>query len=104
MADITQLKTSVFVADSDIPLNRFTHVYVGNEVRGIVRALGQDAKDITININGADIKIFTEEGEVSLHKDFARKIVEGSLKGILSPLKGIDWNKQITIKCKGKYT
>lgn len=100
MADIISLKTSVFVADTALPLNEFTHAYVGNEVRGIVLSLGHDAKDITVNINGPDIRIFTEEGEVALRKEFARKIVAGSLRGILSPLKGIDWNKQITIKCK----
>lgn len=99
MADITELQTTIFVADTVIPLNRFTHVYIGNEVRGMVLALGQDAKDITIHIKGSDIKIITEKGEVTLRTEFANKIVEGSLKGILSPLKGIDWNKQITIKC-----
>lgn len=98
--DTIQLQTSLLVNDYIIPLNGFTQNYIGNVLRGIVLSLGHNSKDITIHIDQTGLRIYTEKGEVPLLKDFARLLVESTIKGVLSPLKGVFWLQRITIACK----
>jgi len=83
-----------------VPLNEFTQSYIGNVLRGIVLSLGYDSRDITIHIDEAELRIYTEKGEVPLLKDFTRLLIESTIKGILSPLKGVFWLQRITIASK----
>lgn len=94
------MKTSLLVNDSIVPLNEFIQNYMGNVLRGIVLSLGYDSRDITVYIDEAELRIYTEKGEIPLLKDFTRLLVESTIKGVLSPLKGIFWLQRITIVSK----
>lgn len=98
--DIIPLKTSLLVNDYVVPLNEFTQNYIGNVLRGIVISLGYDSRDITLLIDQAGLRIYTEQGEVPLLKDFTRLLITSTVKGILSPLKGVFWLQRINITCK----
>lgn len=91
---------SPLVNDYVIQLNEFTQDYIGNILRGIVLSLGQDSRDITVYIDKTELHIYTENGEIQIMKDFARSLIESTIKGILSPLKGVFWLERITITSK----
>ncbi|GBD99309.1 hypothetical protein BMS3Abin07_01344 [bacterium BMS3Abin07] len=90
-------KTKLLVNDEFIPLNDFTQRYIGNILRGIAEALGYSSRKVTIIIEPDDLKIFCGEEAVPIQKDFARLIVESTIKGVLSPLNGIFWLERISI-------
>lgn len=98
--DITQLKTDVIVNDTIVPLNEFTQNYIGNVLRSIVASLGHPSRDVAVHIYGNGLYIYTEEGELPLLKDFARMLVESTVKGLVSPLKGVFWLQGLTITTK----
>lgn len=45
MEDITLLKTQLLVNDASVPLNEFTQSYIGNILKGIVRAFRGERKE-----------------------------------------------------------
>lgn len=94
------MQTTLLVNDQVIPLNDFTQIYLGNVIKGIVTALGQDSENIMLYIDESGLKIYTEAGEVPLVKDFAKLLIESTIKGVLSPLKGIFWLGRVYISCK----
>lgn len=98
--DTTLWKTALMVNDYVVPLNPFTQTYIGNIVKAIINSLGEEGVEFGIYIDGEEMRIFTEKGEVPLNRDFARAIVTSTLKGVLSPLKGIFWLQRISIKAK----
>lgn len=97
---ITKMQTTLLVNDQIIPLNEFTQDYLGNVIMGMVVALGHDSKDVRLHIDDSGLRIRTERGEVTLRKDFPRLLIESTVKGMLSPLKGIFWLGRISISCK----
>lgn len=97
---IIQLKTNLIVNDYVVPLNEFTQNYIGNVLRGVVLSLGYDSKDVIVNIDGSELNITTDKGDIPLLKGFTRLLIESTIKGILSPLKGVIWLQKITISCK----
>lgn len=97
MGVTTRLKTELLVNDSTVPLNEFTQNYIGNLLRGIALSLGHDSRDIKVQIDHSELTINTENGEIPILKDFARSLIESTIKGVLSPLKGIFWLQKITI-------
>lgn len=90
----------VLVNDQVIPLNDFTQKYLGNVIRGIVLALGQDPQEIRLYIDDSGLRIYTEAGEVPLLREFPKIIIESTIKGVLSPLKGIFWFGKISLSWK----
>jgi hypothetical protein len=94
-----KLKTHLLVNDMIIPLNDFTQQYIGNVMIGIAASLGSNSKNIKLSLNKDDLKIFAGDQEVPVRKEFVHKIVTSTLKGMCSPLKGIDLieNNNITI-------
>jgi hypothetical protein len=49
-------------------------------------------------VDSENFHIYTEKGEIDISKkDFARQFIESTVKGMLSPLKGIFWLQKITI-------
>lgn len=93
------MKTILAVNDNRIPLNDFTQNYIGNVMRGIAVSLGHSSSAITLDINGADLSLKTGKGDVIILKDFAKMLIESTIKGILSPLNGVLWLQRITIVC-----
>ncbi len=93
----TNLKTTLVVNDTVIPLNHFTEQYIGNILKSISISLGYDAKKVNIYIDSDELRIYADECEVPVRKDFVRLIVESTIKGVLSPLKGVFWFERISI-------
>lgn len=93
------MKTSLAVNDNSIPLNDFTQNYIGNVMRGIAVSLGHSSNAITLDINGTDLSLKTGKDDVIILKDFAKMLIESTIKGILSPLNGVLWLQRITIVC-----
>ncbi|MBI5846916.1 MAG: hypothetical protein HZB31_03055 [Nitrospirae bacterium] len=94
---ITRLKTNVVVNDAIIPMNEFTQNYIGNVILGIVKSLGHSCGDVTVHIDKSGFFIYSEKGELPLLKDFARLLVESTIKGMISPLKGVFWLQSLIV-------
>lgn len=69
-------------------------------MRAIINSLGEDGIEFGIYIEGEDLKVYTEKGDVPLEMDFTKAIVTATIKGVLSPLKGIFWLQRISINSK----
>jgi hypothetical protein len=81
-----------------IPLNDFSELYVGSILRGIATSLGCCGKKISINIDPEGLNLYSDDLDVQVKKEeFACIIVESTIKGMLSPLKGVVWPEKITI-------
>lgn len=92
-----KLKTHLLVNDMIIPLNDFTQQYIGNVMIGIAASLGANSKKIKCSLNKDDLKIFAGAQEVHVRKEFVHTMVTSTLKGIVSPLKGIGLIENINI-------
>lgn len=95
------LKTSLIVNDNSIPLNAFTQDYIGNILRGIAMSLGHDSCDVIIQIDEGGLRISDEKGAFPALNYFKKLLIESTVKGFLSPLKGIIWFQNITISVQG---
>jgi len=91
------LKTDVIVNDTIVPMNEFTQNYIGNVLLGIVKSLGYTCTDVAVHIDGNGLSIYTEKGELPLLKDFARLLVESTIKGMVSPLRGVFWLQSLIV-------
>ncbi|RMG73579.1 MAG: hypothetical protein D6710_03180 [Nitrospirae bacterium] len=92
-----RLKTTLLVNDIVIPLNNFTQQYIGNILVGIAQSLGYSGKRINLYIEPSDLTLYTDDIQVPIRKEFVRLLIESTIKGVLSPLKGIFWFQRITI-------
>ncbi len=98
MEDITPLKTSLMVNDYVVPLNDFMQDYIANILCAIANSFGMSPNSVTVCVDSEDFHVYTEKGEIDISKkDFARQLIESTVKGMLSPLKGIFWLQKITI-------
>jgi len=80
-----------------IPLNEFTQNYIGNILLSIAHSFGYSPEQIIAIVDEAGLKITTEKGEIPLIKEFSKSLVGSTIKGMISPLKGIIWFKNIII-------
>ncbi|HAK88340.1 MAG TPA: hypothetical protein DHV16_03390 [Nitrospiraceae bacterium] len=95
------MNTSLSVNNNVIPLNEFTQNYIANILCGIARSFGIDSDSVTVLVDAEGFHIHTVEGEIDISKkDFAKQLIESTLKGMLSPLKGVFWMQNITITGK----
>jgi len=95
------MKASLLVNNNAVPLNDFTQAYIANILCAIAGSLGADSKNVTIRIETDGLHIFTDNQELDIKKDFAKQLVENTIKGMLSPLKGVFWLTNITIMSEG---
>ncbi len=93
-------KTGLLVNDYVIPLNRFTQNYIGNILRAIAHSLGHDGREFSLYIDGEEVRIYSDNGEIPIVRPFARDILTSTIKGVLSPLKGIFWLQRISINSR----
>ena len=101
MSDIAEeLNTRLFVRGNPVPLNDFTQRYIGNVINGIVSALGAEGNEYRVFIDGGRLEIFVDGIEIPLRKEFPRLIIRGTIKAMLSPLKGIAFFEDIMIVVK----
>lgn len=95
---IILLKTSLMVNNNIIPLNDFMQDYIANILCAITKSFNVSCSNVTICTDNDEFHIYTELGEIDMSKKvFARQLVESTVKGMLSPLKGILWFQKITI-------
>ena len=60
--------------------------------------MGMDSTiSIIIHIKDDELHVYTENGEMDIRKDFAKQLVKNTVKGMLSPLKGVFWFREISI-------
>jgi hypothetical protein len=98
MEDTTPLKTSLMVNNYIVPLNDFMQGYIANILCAIAKSFGISPNSVTVCVDAEEFHVYTEKGEIDiLKKDFARQLIESTVKGMLSPLKGIFWLQKITI-------
>lgn len=96
--DTTPLKTSLMVNNHVIPLNDFMQGYIANILCAIANSFGISPNSVTVCVDSEDFHIYTEKGEIDISKrDFVKQLIESTVKGMLSPLKGIFWLQKITI-------
>ena len=96
--DKTGLKTELFVNEKPVPLNPFNQDYAGNILKGIVIALGYSGKEFSLSLDSEELKILSNGEDVEIRKDFVRLIIENTIKGMVSSLKGVSSPEKITIK------
>ncbi|MFZ5997216.1 MAG: hypothetical protein ACOYW7_06975 [Nitrospirota bacterium] len=93
-----KLRTCLTVNSVAVPLNDFTQNYIANVLSAVVRSFGVDSTRVTVSIDGETLHILTEDGGIDLaERDFAKQLVINTLKGVLSPLKGVFWLQKIDI-------
>jgi hypothetical protein len=93
----TKLRTALTVNDIVVPLNPFVQRYIGNVLRAIVASLDCPGTKVHVYIDRYEIKLYSDDKEVPLKKEFARLFIESTIKGVLSPLKGIFWLERVNI-------
>lgn len=96
----TLWKTMLTVNDHVVPLNKFTQTYIGNILRGICLSLGRDCREVVLYIDDENMMIQTDRGDVPVIRNFAKDIITSTIKGVLSPLKGIFWLQRISINSR----
>jgi hypothetical protein len=102
--ETVKLKTVLHVNNSSLQLNDFTQVYIGNALRAIAKSLGMDSDNVTVHIGTEGLQIYLADEEIALRKDFARQLIENTIKGMLSPLKGVFWTENITITTSSRVS
>lgn len=81
-----------------IPLNEFTQEYIGTILKGIAFSLGYTGTNIGIDIDSRGLNFYSEDRDIRIGKDFPLAIVEGTVKGMVSPLKGVGLVDKIMIR------
>jgi hypothetical protein len=80
-----------------IPLNDFNQLYIGNILKGIALSLGHSSKKVSVNVDPDGLNIYSGDTEIPVKKEFVHSIIESTIKGMLSPLKGVFWLEKVTI-------
>ena len=96
----TGLKTQLLVNEMVIPLNDFTQQYIGNVLKGIAQSLGCSGEDVHFNLDRDGLNFYSENNDIEIKTDFSRDIVESTVKGMLSPIRGIVWIEKVMITTK----
>ncbi|HAK88940.1 MAG: hypothetical protein A2077_04190 [Nitrospirae bacterium GWC2_46_6] len=92
------MKTCILVnSNIVVPLNDFTQSYIANVLCAIANSLGIESKYITVCMERNELRIHTEDGEVETVKKFAKEWIESTIKGMLSPLKGVLCIREVVI-------
>jgi len=98
-----KLGAEIKVNKWDVPLNNFTQRYIKNVVKGIVSSFGYRGKEIQIYLDfrakthKKDILIKVDDNEIVFGDDPSRYLVIGTLKGMLSSIKGIPFFENVHI-------
>jgi len=93
----TDLKTELLVNDMVIPLNDFTQQYIGNILRGIALSLGCAGEKVSIDFDSNGLNIYSGDNDIQIRKAFPGAIIISTVKGMLSPLKGVVWADKVMI-------
>ena len=91
------MKVEIINNDNVIFLNAFSQRDVANILMALIKSFGDDSSAITIHINADELSIYTKKGKLSMEKDFAKQLIHSTIKGVLSPFKGLFWQQQMRI-------
>lgn len=94
------METKLRINNRDVPLDDFTQTYVGHVAQAVMRSLGHESHDITVHIDDAGLRIYKEKGEVPVTRDLAESLIESTIKGALSPLRGVTRIKRVMISTR----
>lgn len=97
MVNITNMKTQLLINDIIIPLSEFSQIYLGYILRAIAASLGYSGKKFSINIDDDGCILHSDDLDVAIDDEFRNEIVKGTIRGMLSSLKGIFWYEKVTI-------
>jgi len=89
--------TRLLCNDQEIELNGFTQRYIANIIIGIARSFGDSSQDIAAYIDDDELRFDSSRGQLNIEKDFAKELIQSTIKGMLSPLRGIFWDQKIKI-------
>ncbi len=101
MVDTTGYRTDLMVNDYVVPLNNFIKNYIGAILFGIVSVLGATPQEVVIVMDEMRaIKIYADDKEIEVRKRFVRDIVGSTVRGIVSPLKGVFLLDKVIIRSR----
>jgi len=95
-------------------LTPFVQKYIAGVLCGILKSLGEypnfgmkafggDQKILTVCIDSGELSIHTEDSKVELTNDFTLRLIESTIKGMLSALDGVFVGQHIItihVNCK----
>jgi hypothetical protein len=85
------------INDMAIPLNDFNQMYIGNILRGIATSLGYSGNKLSISLDRGGCFLSSEDMDVEIDNEYCSEIVKGTIRGMLSSLKGVFWHEKVTI-------
>jgi hypothetical protein len=85
------------INDMVIPLDDFNQLYIGNILNGIALTLGCSGDRISIRLDREGCVMHSEEMDVDIDNEYCNEIVKGTVRGMLSSLKGVFWHEKVTI-------
>ncbi|MBF0328418.1 MAG: hypothetical protein HQL10_04620 [Nitrospirae bacterium] len=91
------IKTVLICKGNQIPLNAFTQKYIANVVMAVAKSFGDISNFVTVHIDENFAGIYSNGNKIVIEREFAKQLVQNTVKGLLSPLKGIFWDQEITI-------
>ncbi|MDB4285373.1 hypothetical protein N9903_00500 [bacterium] len=97
----TEVKTRILADDTVIPLNDFAQLYMGNILRATVASLGHSGEKIYLKVENQRLDLYADGASVPIKDRFKRDLVESTVKGALSSLKGIVWFDKVIIISSG---
>ncbi|TAN46062.1 MAG: hypothetical protein EPN22_00330 [Nitrospirae bacterium] len=92
-----KFKTALICKGNRIELNSFTQKYIGNVVMAIAGSFGNISNLVTVHIDENFTGIYSDGKKIVIEKEFARQLLQSTVKGLLSPLNGVFWEQEITI-------
>lgn len=92
-----KVKTQLMVNETVVQLSEFAQLYVGSILRAIASSLGSSGNKITLDLDDQGLNLYSGDDSVPIGNDFASEIIESTVKGMLSGMKGVVWFEKITI-------
>ncbi len=80
-----------------IPLDDFNQMYIGNILKGIATTLGHSGHKFSISLDRGGCFMRSDNRDVEIENECCSEIVKGTVRGMLSSLKGVFWHEKVTI-------
>lgn len=95
------MKTELVCNGHSVRLNNFTQRYIAAIAAAIAASLGRETDEVVLIIGENGVSVNCDGKPLKMEKDFAGNLILNTVKGMLSPLKGIFWGGDIniTVKC-----
>lgn len=101
MVDTTGFKTDLMVNDHVIELNNFVQNYIGAVLYGIISVLDAIPGEVVLVMDSMrDVEIYVDNKEVEIRKRFVKDIVGSTVRGLISPLKGVFLLDRVIIRTR----